>query len=345
MVRKVSVFILLSTFCTISAAAQDAPKPDEDRTLNRVLSMAFGGGSYLGVEISDVNQSNYAEFGLSEVRGVHVSKVLENSPADKAGLKAGDVIVEFDGQSVTSTRKLTRLISEVAPDHTVDVRVVRGGSEISLNATIGKREMPGMSSGTFVIPAPPRAPRPPKAPGAPAPPDAPDAPELFEFNIPDIQIMPPDGEGRSFVWSTGSRRTIGIGVSSLSEQLGDYFGVDGGNGILVTSVSKDSPAERAGLKAGDVITAIDGNKVNDSMDIVRALNAEKEGDVILTVVRNKKERTVTVTPEASKAGEFLFQGGGPEALRGLMTEPRVRIAPRPDRPGRPMVVTPGTRVL
>lgn len=345
MVRKVSVFILLSTFLAVSALAQDAPEPDEERALNRVFSMAFGGGSYLGVEITDVNKSNYAEFGLSEVRGVHVSKVLENSPADKAGLKAGDVIVEFDGQPVTSTRKLTRLISEVAPDHTVDVRVVRGGSEISLATTIGKRDMPGLSNGTFVFPAPPRAPRPPKVPGAPPAPDAPDAPEIFEFKIPDIQIMPPGGEGRGFVWSTGSRRTIGIGVSSLSEQLGEYFGVEGGKGILITSVSKDSPASRAGLKAGDVIIGIDGNEVNNSMEIVRALNAEKEGDVTLTVLRNKKKRTVTVTPEASKGGDLLFQGEGPEALRGLMIEPGIRIAPRPDRPARPMVVTPGTRVL
>lgn len=334
MLRKVFVFILLSTCFSLASFAQDpAPEPDTDKQLTRAFSFAFGGGSYLGVEIKEVTRENYAELGLSEVRGVSVSKVLENSPADKAGVKTGDVIVGFNGESVTSTRKLTRLISEVAPDHTVDLTVVRGGSEIDLPVTIGKRERPGLMSGTYVFPSPP------DAPDAPFPSMAP------KIKIPELKVFP-EGMGENFVWSFGSRRTIGVGVSSLSKQLGDFFGVQDGKGILVTNVEQDSPASRAGLRAGDVITEANGKAVNGTGDLMKILREEKEGDVTLTIVRDRNRRSVTVTPEERKGPEMLFERmESPGGIRGAAPKGMIRVAPRPDRPARPLIVEPGTRVL
>lgn len=337
MLRKVSAFILLSAFLSVAALAQDKPpKPDEPNRLDRVFSMAFGGGSYLGVEISDVNSSNYAELGLSEVRGVNVTRVVENSPADKAGIKVGDVIVAFDSQSVTSTRKLTRMISEVAPDHTVDVTVVRGGSEIRVPVTVGKREMPGFSNGTFVFPRPPA---PPTAPGAP---DAPEPPRAFRYSIPDLE--PLEGLGENFVWAFGRGRTIGIGVSSLSKQLGDYFGVEEGKGLLVTSVEPDSPASRAGLQAGDVIVEADGNEVKGMRDLTKALNSKEEGDVTLTVVRDKNRRTISVTPEKGKGGSFYFDEDSLEKLK-VAPNSRIRVAPGSGVRVGPAIVGSGSRVI
>lgn len=331
MFRKVSVFILLSALLAISINAQDEPpEPDQGRGLNRVFSLAFGGGSYLGVEIADVNKSNYAELGLSEVRGVNVTKVVENSPADKAGLKTGDVIVRFDGQSVTSVKKLTRLISEVAPDHTVDLTVVRGGSEIGLAVTVGKRDMPGLSNGSFVFQMPPVPPTPPTAleapaaPLAPTVPGAPKAPRVFSVPMPDVEGLVSGAMGRNFVWGLENRRKIGIGISSLSKQLGDYFGVKDGNGVLVTSVLEDSPAAKGGLRAGDVIVEAEGKPVSNFTDLARAINSKKEGDVTLTVVRDKKRRTFTVTPEKMDRDEMLFDGSEP----AVAPKTRLRIEPR-----------------
>lgn len=332
MLRKVSVFILLSAFLSVAAFAQDdGPEPDEPNHLGRVFSMAFGGGSYLGVEIQDVNSSNYAQLGLSEVRGVNVTRVVENSPADKAGIKEGDVIVAFDGQSVTSTRKLTRMISEVAPDHTVDMTVIRGGSEIRLPVTVGKREMPGFANGTWVLPKPPA---PPAAPGAPA---APRPPRVFEYSFPDIEVGPIEGLGENLVWAFGGRRTIGVGATSLSKQLGDYFGVAEGKGVLITSVEPDSPASRAGLKAGDVVVGAAGSDVTEMSDLTKALNSKEEGDVTLTIVRDKKQRTINVTPEKREGGSFYFDG---DSLKKLKIAPntRIRVAPRPPRPPKPPAV-------
>ena len=345
MFRKISVFILLSSVFSLAAYGQVVEvKPDRGEGANRVFSFAFGGGSYLGVEIKEVTKENFSSLGLSEVRGVSVTKVLENSPAEKAGLKAGDVIVSFDGQSVTSSRKLTRLISEVAPDHTVDLTVVRSGSEIRLPVTVGKRDMPGLSNGNFVFPKMPDVPFPPDAPDALEAPDAPDAPAIA---LPDMRIF--RGDGENFVWAVGPRRTIGVGVSPLTDQLGNYFGVEEGKGVLITRVEDDSPAARAGLKAGDVVVEANGKKVNGTGDLMRALNSEKEGDVTLTVVRDHSTRTFTVTPEESKGGGRFFERIGPNGgvtVEGL--KDRLRMAPRPDqppRPPRPLVVEPGTRIL
>jgi C-terminal processing protease CtpA/Prc len=92
----------------------------------------------------------------------------------------------------------------------------------------------------------------------------------------------------------------------LTKQLADYFGIADGKGVLVTAVTDDSPAAKAGLKAGDVITAIDGEKIEASGDLSRTINKRKDGDVSLTVIRNKNQRTITVTP---KAAESLLKPG------------------------------------
>jgi serine protease Do len=339
MLRKISVFILLSTVLSLVTYGQVVEvRPGSGEGRNSVFSFAFGSGSYLGIEIKEVTKENYSELGLSEVRGVSVTKVLENSPAEKAGLKAGDIIVNFDGQSVTSTKKLTRLIGEVAPDHTVDMTVIRGGSEIRLPVTVGKRDLPGFSRGNFAFPEMPDVPFPPDAP------DAPDAPLAPRIEMPELQIFP--GNGKGFVWTTGPRRTIGVGVSSLSKQLGDYFGAKDGEGILITSVEADSPAASAGLRAGDVIIEANGKTVNGSGDLVKTLNEEKEGDITLTVLRDKSRRTFTVTPEESKGPEKFFERIGPNGvISGEGLKGRIRVAPRPDKPARPLIVQPGTRIL
>ena len=101
----------------------------------------------------------------------------------------------------------------------------------------------------------------------------------------------------------------------LTKQLAEYFGIADGKGVLVTSVSDDGPAAKAGLKAGDVITAIDGEKVEGAGDVARGINKKKEGDVTLTVIRNKNQRTMTVTPkEAPMPPPGAVMGKGPRTI-------------------------------
>lgn len=291
MLRKSLVFILLFTVSSLVIFAQDAPKPDKNE-VRKVFGFAtVGGGSYMGVELKEVSKENFAQLGLSEVRGVAVGKVIKDSPADKAGLQVGDVIVRFNTENVTGTRQLIRMISEVAPDHKAILTVFRGGSETEISITMGKRPEPRLVTGDFEFP------RMNIPPG--------------EF--PDVQRIPQPGKGEdNFIWRVYSGRSIGVGVTPLTDQLADYFGIKDGKGLLINRVSKDSPAERAGLRAGDVIIEIDGKKVSGNNDLIRRIYEQKEGNISLTIIRDKNRQTVTVTPEENKDGETSFTFEVPE---------------------------------
>lgn len=284
MIRKLSVFILLTISVFAVAFAQQTPEPD--RKNERVFNFVFGGGSYLGVQTQEISKENFAKYGLSEVRGVAVEKVVENSPAANAGIQDGDVIIKFNGDEVTGTRKLTRLIGEVAPDHQAKVTVLRNGNEREFSVTIGKREMPEFGENGTILQG---------------------FPQMSEIPLPRIPrspnaTLPPlEGDGNVLIFRNGESRQIGVSVTELTKQLAENFGVSGGKGLLIENVRENSPAAKAGLKAGDVIVEADGKEVKNSLELIRALNGKKEGDVTLTIVRDKNRQTISVTPETVKS--------------------------------------------
>ncbi|MGI8470464.1 MAG: PDZ domain-containing protein [Pyrinomonadaceae bacterium] len=337
--NKIFAAFLFSALTGTAAFAQQ--NPQSPQRIERQMQIFTGdGGSYLGVQSQDVTKENFSKFGLREVRGVAVEKVLENSPAARAGLQTGDVIIKFDGEDVASARKLTRLISEVAPDHQAKITVLRGGNERELTATIGKRPAPVFGNGNFTITAPESF-----------------GQQGFQLGqMPQIQpvqpfpqggaVIPPMGNNQNFFVYRANGRQIGIGITPLNNQLGDYFGVAGGKGLLVNNVRENSPAAKAGLKAGDVITEADGKAINSMSDLIRAINDKKEGDINLTIIRNKNRQTVRVTPEKMTGGNapqnFFFQNDGmPNAqqrqFQMLMQMPDEDSAPKLQRQPAPRV--------
>ena len=225
------------------------------------------GGSYLGVYTEDITRANMATYNQSQPRGVGITQVAKDSPAEKAGLRKGDVIVRFDGENVTSVRKLNRLIAEVAPDQTVKLAILRSGAEQELSATVAKR------TNTFAR----------LEPG--------NMSKVWKWEGPTI-----NSDNFSFSFGNNSRR-LGVSTTELTKQLADFFGVPGGKGVLVTAVTEDDPAAKAGLKAGDVITSIDGEAVDSAGDISRIVNSKKEGEVTVTFIRNKTQQSVRILPK------------------------------------------------
>lgn len=289
---------------TIAQTPEGNPRPEP-----KVFSWSSAGdGGFLGVQTEEVNRENLGKFNLREVRGVAVAKVIEGSPAQTAGILEGDVIVKVNGDEVTSARKLTRMISEISPDHTARLAVIRNGSEREINVTIGKRPSPKFGEGAFSFPE-----------GLEKL-ELPDMPELR--SLPRIE-MSPGAPGAPRVFAFGTRRQIGVGLTPLTKQLSDHFGVT--NGALVNTVREDSPAAKAGLKAGDIIVEVDGKAVKGDMDIVRAISEKKEGDISLTLVRDGNRQTVRVTPEEAKGGVFE---------RYFEFE---SVPPSPETPGQPGV--------
>lgn len=294
--------------------------PQSPQRIERQIQIFTNDGGYLGVQTQEVTKENFSKFGLREVRGVAVEKVLENSPAAQAGLQTGDVIIKFEGEEVTGAKKLTRLISEVATDHQAKITVLRGGSERNLTATIGKRPAPEFQQTALG-----------QLYGMPGIPEFPRTP------MPQVQPFPPMGGNQNFYLLRGSGRQIGVGVAPLGKQLGDYFGVADGKGLLINNVRENSPAAKAGLKAGDVIVEADGKVVANMIDLTRTINEKKEGDVTLTIIRDKNRQTVRVTPEKMSDGNtpqnFFFQNDGTPGAQQrqfqmLLSQPDEDSAPK-----------------
>ena len=253
-------------------ATPPAALPDDD---TNYFSLFVDGSGFLGVHAEDITKENMGRYGLNQVRGVGVTQVVKDSPAEKAGIRKDDVILRLDGERITSVRKLNRLVSEIAPDQSVKVTVSRGGSEQELTATIGKRQNTFSSFEQFS--------------GV--------RPRAWQWEGLHDEAGSATFPRGDLLFALGNRRRIGVTTTELTKQLADYFGISDGRGVLVTSVTDDGPAAKAGLKAGDVITAVDGEKVDSTGDISRIVNQKKEGDVTLTIVRNKSQQTLRVTPK------------------------------------------------
>ena len=249
----------------------------------------------MGVYAENINRENMGRYHVNQVRGVGVTQVVKDSPAEKAGLRKDDVILRIDGENVNSVRKLNRLVSEMAPDHSVRVTVSRGGAEQEVTATIGKRNNSSLAQDLLK-----GEPRVWKWEGTDPKPSSLKAHSSTER-------LPDNGDLTFFL--SNSRR-IGVSTMALTKQLADYFGVADGKGVLVTSVTEDGPAAKAGVKAGDVITAIDGEAVDSPGDLSRVINRKKEGD---DHADRHSQQGATNDSRNTEGRRWIFGNDGPAA--------------------------------
>lgn len=264
-------------------ATLGAQEPGRAREPRRAgMTMLDGRGAQLGVTVRDIEVDAAGakapalqEEGAPALQGpgVRIDEVTPGSPAEKAGLKEGDVVVEFDGERVRSARQFTRLVQETADGRTVKMAILRNGQRQMVDATPEARSFSWTMDfdGDRVRRDVERSLR--------------NLPEMRAFRMnPDFRFDGmPEVAGRS-------RTRLGVSVQSLSPQLAAYFGVTDG-GALVASVTPGSAAEKAGLKAGDVITSVNGDRVRDADDLTHEISGVS-GDAALEVVRDKKVLTL-----------------------------------------------------
>ena len=281
MIQKKTVALLLTSLALPLIAAQPTPTPQPDALSQQVpghFYAAAAGRSYLGVDIRDVTTDRMATLKLKEERGVEITMVDADAPAGKAGLREHDVILDFNGTAVESEEQIRRLIREVPPGRTVTLGISRDGAPMKINVQLADH-------GTVVAKAFPRI-------VVPTP-----RPRDFPRNSMDLP----------FQIQTYSS-VLGVQTESLTRQLGEYFGVKDGEGVLVRSVEKNSAAEKAGLKAGDVIVKADNEKLTDRSDLSHILrNHRTGGKMTMVVMREKHEQTLTVTlpDRGSRDSSFL----------------------------------------
>src|ERR1051326_672658 len=276
MKHKISIALLMLGGLALAAIAAE---PQPEALSHQVPGYFFAAGhSSRGGDIRDVTTDRLAALKLKEERGVEITMVDADAPAGKAGLKEHDVILEFNGTAVESEEQIRRLIREVPPGRTVTLGINRDGNPMKISVQLADH-------GTVVAQARPR----------------------IMVPAPRVQVFPRNGMDLPFQIQTYSS-VLGVQTESLTRQLGEYFGVKDGEGVLVRSVEKGSAAEKAGLKAGDVIVKADNEKLTDRSDLTHILRSHRTGGkMILVVLRDKHEQTFTVTlpDRGSRDSSFL----------------------------------------
>jgi len=237
-----------------------------------VNSGPFVGGTYLGVNLAEIDASRAKELKLKEDYGVEITRVEDNSPAEKAGVKTGDVVLEYNGQRVEGMEQFGRMVRETPPGREVKLTIGRNGTTQTLVAVLGSRKY--RFSGNF-----------------------PQGFEVPEFHMPDIPQ----------IFTTLRSPMLGVEAESLGSQLAVYFGVK--EGVMVRSVLDNTPAQKAGIKAGDVISKVDGMAVTTPSELssaVRAANSKKT--YAIELVRDHKPVTVNVSVEDRSSERSIPRG-------------------------------------
>ena len=281
----IATFGLLTGFA-IAQPFPVPPVPPVPPTMDvRAFSMGnFGKGSYLGLNVKEIDANRAKELKLREENGVEITQVEDDAPAGKAGLKVGDVVVEFNGQRVEGTEQFVRMVRETPVGRQVKLGVNRQGTAMTMSATIAQRssKLTGMT--------------------------APAARKLAEDMKREGEKMRDEmmmNMPRAYMgWSNGQ---LGIESESLSDQLASYFGVK--EGVLIRSVKKGSAAEKAGMKAGDVIVKVDSTRVATPKEIATQLRASRSKKIIpVQLLRDHKEMSIDVTlPEDEQGRNGTFK--------------------------------------
>jgi membrane-associated protease RseP (regulator of RpoE activity) len=243
--------------------------------------LAHSSQGYLGVELHDIDNDRANTLKLKDVHGAEVVTVDHDGPANKAGLKPHDVILEMNGQRVEGVEQLKRMLHETPAGHTVHFIVSRDGQQKEISVELANRSKVEAEAWSkhFSVPDPEEAP------------------------LPDGFLAPSTSHGFGngfFGVFTGNSLYVGADVDVISTQLANYFGVTDGAGLLVKTVDENSPAANAGLKAGDVITKVNNERMASRSDWFKALHSNRGKQVQLTVMRDKKEQKLTM------------QAGGPK---------------------------------
>jgi predicted metalloprotease with PDZ domain len=246
--------VLLALPLVFNGTAVGRTQEKQEKTIT-VTSRSSRQG-WLGVEIQDLNAKTAKKKNLKSEEGSLVTKVTEKSPAEKAGLKAGDVVVEFNGRTIYDSEDLTKAVQRTKPGTTVPVIVQRDADRKTFQVTIAKRKNEGLAFFNVA----PRA-----------------------MAVPHIRMMQHSS-------------TYGLSMQDLNSQLGAYFGAPDGKGVLVEEVEKESDAEKAGFKAGDVIIRIGKESVEDIEDVQEALHNLNDGEKAeVEVLRKGSKMSLTLT--------------------------------------------------
>jgi len=290
---------------------------------------ARGTQGYLGVDIHDVSDEELASLKLKESRGAEIVRVDHDGPAGKAGLREHDVVLGMNGQPVEGEEQLRRMLREMPAGRTVMLTISRDGQTQTLTAQMANREEVERQAWERHMPVPE-----PEA-ASPVPGDAAAVGErggraeaglrgmgFFHGSATSTMLM---GHGERGLLAGASN--TGAMLEALSPQLAEFFGAPNGTGLLVRSVTANSPAAVGGLRAGDVVVKVNQTAVVSGTDWTRMTRESKGRPVAVMVVREKHAQTLTITPDGKHRSRLEFPRCGPDSFAGVNSvEPTTVVA-------------------
>jgi predicted metalloprotease with PDZ domain len=259
------IILTLAVLCVVAAVAGDLNAPQEKEKTSATQK------GWLGVSIQDITSQMEKAMDLKSKDGALVGSVERKSPAQTAGIKEGDIIVQFGAKNIGDSNDLQKAVADTKPESKVTVVVMRKGEKKTMDVVVGKQ--PSKSK---------------------------------------VIAVNPRGTGNFNVF-LGAQNYQGMSLRELNEQLGQYFGVTDGAGVLVWEVDKESAAEKAGVKAGDVITVVGKKKIRTLRDVSRALGIYDEGEKAeIELVRKGARQTLSLeVEEAADESGFQYQFNTP----------------------------------
>jgi serine protease Do len=253
---------------------------------------------YLGVDLRDVNEEEISALKLKGPRGAEIIRVDHDGPAGKMGLRERDVVVTMNGIAVEGEEHIRRMLRETAPGHTVVLAISRDGQTLTMTGQMGDRAQIEREAWEMHLTISNASSFGPQAPQTGLPSD-----ESSAADTPP----PASGPAPSSRYSKGFLGTLlmtpsytGLMLERMGVQLADFFGLHGANGLLVRSVDNNSPAAMAGIKAGDVLVRANARSVANLTDWAKAIRDAKGRPVTVVVLRDRQEKTLTLTPDAKK---------------------------------------------
>jgi len=240
-------------------AAQHIVLPSSDALLTHSQA-------YLGVSTRDVDTERAAQLKLKEARGAEILTIDHDAPAAKAGLHIHDVLLSLNNQPIDGQAQLSRMLRDIPPGRTVTFLLSRDGQLVTLQVQLADRSTIEADAWSQHIPVP-------------------DPDEFPDQSSPLY--------GNSFIAGLGKNPLYtGLELDMLGPQLANYFGVHDGQGLLVRRVDDNSPASVAGLRAGDVITKVNGQTMATTSQWFKTIHANRGKQIQLTVVRDRRENIV-----------------------------------------------------